>query len=158
MNVKKRLTSENQSNKAPLSLEAALMHSQSLSLLNSIEDCQLEGFQTVELAVPQMFDHQGSLSSSFVTETDFFSLAKQLFEQQMPLFPPESIAQSELDESLAKELELAQLANMDQQNMANITSPVSGGNQQVAAQKNVPEQPVNHDEGLDAINNLLNSG
>ncbi len=144
--------------------EAELMYSQSLSLLNSaIEECQLDGFQSVESTVPQMFDQQGMMTNSSIEKTDFFSLAKQLFEQQTPLFSLEGLEQQELASSLAEPLHSEPVITDQEPSPLNMMLESQENNLQLEQQVENPtgssaEQPPNHDTGLDAINELLNSG
>jgi len=149
---------------APSSSEADLLYSQSLSLLNNaIEECQLDGFQTVESTVPQILDQQGMMTNTSPNETDFFSLAKQLFEQQAPLFSHEILEQQELTDNLTDTLEAEQLASTNDENTFNIMPEEQAQSLQIEQGIEKPidsnsEQSVNNDAGLDAINELLNSG
>jgi hypothetical protein len=154
----------NQNQAIPPTSEADLLYAQSLSLLNNaIEECQLDGFQTVESTVPQIFDQQGLMTNSSKEETDFFSLAKQLFEQQAPLFSIEDIEQQELASSLVESLNLDPVITEHEQNALNQMPENQEDNLQLEQQLEKPiestaELPVDRDAGLDAINELLNSG
>ncbi len=144
--------------------EAELMYSQSLSLLNNaIEECQLDGFQAVESTVPQVFNQQGMMTNTSMEKTDFFSLAKQLFEQQTPLFSLEGLEQQELASSLTESLVTEQQPGQNEQRNSNSITEVQGNNQQLIQPIEKPlegnaELPSDNDAGLEAINDLLNSG
>jgi len=155
MDKKKPPLNENANQNVQSSPEADLLYAQSLSLLNNaIEDCQLDGFQKVESAVPAILDHQGNMKDSLISKTDYFSLAKQLFEQQSPLFSLENIEQQAFANSSLEDLAVVPPNNESEADILNAqTASVE------ETQVESPEEPLaNNDKGLDAINALLNSG
>mgnify|MGYP000677860256 CR=1 FL=1 len=129
--------------------EADLAYQQSVDLLNdAIKDCQLNGFQVVESNIPQVFNQQGKITTPLNNPPDFMSLAKQAFEQPASLFAEGEIAQQELTGLLSTENEL---------NTAELNSTISDQNLDNSI-NNEGSQPSSEEGGLDAINNLLNSG
>mgnify|MGYP000745676568 CR=1 FL=1 len=129
--------------------EAEIAFQQSMDLLNdAIKECQLDGFQAVESAIPQVFNQQGKVAMPLNSPPDFMSLAEQAFAQPASLFSDSGFEQQELTGLLSSDNTLGNpelTGSRPEQSLDNaINSEVS--------------QPPSGEEGLDAINNLLNSG
>jgi hypothetical protein len=53
---------------------------------DAIKECNLDGFLPTSLDIPQKFSSGGNISKNTISDTDFFKLARNMFEQQGGLF------------------------------------------------------------------------
>lgn len=119
--------------------QAHQLYLQSMTLINdAIASCNIEGFETAPLVIPQPIGQQTFKAKKIPPQPNFFDLANGIYGQQETLFSetePETTAQNIPDEQ-------AEMLNQGQS-----TDPTEN-----TGNINIPQN-----ENISAINDLLNS-